>query len=97
MYLHANYRLLLLTYTKSKMYSILLKFFRCFDKFVDDDNESASMMGSSTPPQSPHHLHAQGEKHGLTPESKAAVESKPKRFAGLLSLCCDYMAIAGHG
>ena len=69
---------------KSKMYSVLLNFFPCFDNSVDDDSESGNTMGSNTPPQSPHHLHTQGKKHALTPESKAAVESKPKRFAGLL-------------
>ena len=69
---------------KSKTYSVLLNFFPCFDNSVDDDSESGNTMGSNTPPQSPHHLHTQGKKHALTPESKAAVESKPKRFAGLL-------------
>ena len=45
----------------------------------------------TTPPHSPqdHHCHerttrTRAEKHALTPESKAASESKPKRFAGLL-------------
>ena len=36
-----------------------------------------------TPPQSPQFALTQPGKHALTPESKAAAEKKPKRFAGI--------------
>jgi hypothetical protein len=52
---------------------------------MDVTNLQNVMMNSSQD----HHCHERtictlAEKHALTPESKAAAESKPRRFAGLL-------------
>ena len=59
------------------------------NKFAECDDDIPT-----TPPHSPQDCHertirTQAEKHALTPESKAAAESKPKRFAGLLIYVYD--------